>query len=151
MIDVGAPLRFVTAGGGMVWGVGEAGTVVALDPQRRAVTSRTELGAGEYRIEYGEGAVWVLDASGELVQLSADLRSQHRTSVGPDPHDLATGAGAVWVTDRLEGALVVVDPESAEVRARVHIGGRPGDVIVAGDQVWISDPGAGILVSVPLR
>ena len=95
--------------------------------------------------------MWVLDARGELIQLSADLRSQHRTPVGPDPHDLATGAGAVWVTDRLEGALVVVDPESAEVRARVDIGGRPGDVIVAGDQIWISDPGAGILVSVPLR
>lgn len=152
VVEPGVQLRSVTAAAGDLWGVGDDGTVVRVDGRRRAVTARAELGAGVYRIEHGEGSVWVLDTTrGDLVRLSPDLASQDRIDVGASVRDLAVGLSAVWVTDAIDGVVVVVDARSAEVRTEVEVGGRPNDVAVVGDEVWISDPDAGSLVSVVAR
>lgn len=152
IVDLGIDVRFLTAGDGALWGVGDAGTVVRFDPRRRVVTAQTDLGAGDYRIEQGEGAVWVLDRNAaELVELSADLGAQRRISAGVDPHDLAVGVGAVFVTDALDGELIVVDPGSGQVRRSLELGGRPNDVVVAGEEIWVADPDAESLIAVALR
>lgn len=150
--DVGVDIRALTAGEGGLWGVGEDGTVIRFDPRRRQVAGRAELGEGRFRIDHGEGAVWVLDMTrAELVALTPDLATSERIPVGPDPRDVAVGAGAVWVTDRFEGSLLVIDPSTGEHRTALPVGGSPGDLVVAGDEIWFNDPDAGTLVSVALR
>jgi streptogramin lyase len=152
VVDLGVPLGDVTAAAGDVWGVGDDGTVIRVDGRRREVTARTELGAGVYRIEHGDGQVWVLDTTrGDLVRLSPDLGSEDRIDVGASVRGLAVGLSAVWVTDSIDGVVVVVDARSLEVRTELEVGGRPNDVAVVGDEVWISDPDAGSLVSVVAR
>ena len=152
VVELGVQLRSVTAAAGDLWGVGEDGTVVRVDGRRREVTARTELGGGVYRIEHGDGQVWVLDTTrGDLVRLSPDLGAEDRVDVGASVRDLAVGLSAVWVTDSTDGVVVVVDARSLEVRTELEVGGRPNEVAVVGDEVWISDPDAGSLVSVVAR
>jgi streptogramin lyase len=152
VVELGVQLRSVTVAAGDLWGVGDDGAVVRVDGRRRAVTARTELGAGAYRVEHGDGQVWVLDTTqGDLVRLSPDLSTEDRIDVGASARDLAVGLSAVWVTDAIDGVVVVVDARSGEVRTEVEVGGRPNDVAVVGDEVWISDPDAGSLVSVVAR
>jgi YVTN family beta-propeller protein len=118
------------AGYGAVW-VGICGTpgLVRIDARTARITQKIPLAVGdllgESSIAAGAGGVWVLSASGQLVEFDPQKKDVaiHRAPVGATA--LRAGLGALWVTNSAEGSLMRVDPVSRRVVANIAVGAGP--------------------------
>jgi virginiamycin B lyase len=91
----------------------------------------------------GEGAVWVLDVSGQRVvridPTAMEVVEHIPLPVAPGDVVVA-GEGGVWVTDRVRGAVVRIDPATNRVVATIRLGHALdlGSIAVGGGSIWVA-------------
>ncbi len=115
-----------------------------------------------YRITATAGAVWTFELEGTLVKRDPETLEPLAQLTVPNSSIIAGGSDAVWVADAVDGNVLRVDAETAEVVATIPTGvavvedtfraGRPGQafsvegtyarigwVAVTDSAVWVSD------------
>jgi DNA-binding beta-propeller fold protein YncE len=136
---------------GSVWVCNaEDGTVLRIDPRRRAVVRTIGLGATPAAIAVGRGAVWVLTSpTKEVIKLDALGNVDQRIALPrpkvppPSPEwgsaSIASGRDAVWVVHGLASVAKIDARSGRVVRNREDLGGiLPGAVVATRNAVWIT-------------
>jgi hypothetical protein len=156
-----------TIGGGMLWGVANSvsdGSKTSwlvrfdLDSGKR---KRFNIGSGSHfsGVAYGEGAVWIADASDAQNSVTRfDPKTQGTTGAkiptGVSSDDIAVAPGAVLVWEPGDGHLTRVDPGTIEVTGTQKPRGYPrnqkvnrisSNVAVSNESAWVTDPAAGLV------
>ena len=155
-VAVGAlPSGIAVASDGSIWVTNTtAGTVSRLDPTGSRVIQTVEgAGPSPTGIAAGADAIWVAESGGQKVARISPATNTvvKEYPVGNGPSGVAVDtAGQVWVTDRLDGTLVRLDPDSGHVTPYA-IGLTPMDVAVGAGAVWVSDYDKGAVVRVDPR
>ncbi len=145
---VGGTPTGVTSGADAVWvttGFGQAsgdvGSIVQFGARQAQVEDRIPIGNGVEAIAFGEGAVWVVDRTRELV-LRVDTTNSHASPdeipVGAAPGAIAVGAGSVWVTSTLDNTLWRIDPTTYETVATIPLLTSPTAIAVGAEAVWVT-------------
>ena len=118
--------------------------VIRLDPQTRAVRSRTPTGAHPCGLAVGAGSVWV-ENYGDGTVTRVDGRTGRvlaRPHVGSSPYDVTFSAGAAWVTNYGDNTVSRVDARINRVRT-FDTGEQPTGVAPAAGAVWVTNQGDG--------
>src|SRR5690349_12977556 len=157
-VAVGAGAIWVVNGrsnGGGLIGTTEQASISRLDlrsavPTRttrlpgRTQPSQTDREPGVPAIAIGAGAVWAIDAQGDVVRLGADGGIAALVK-GLGANAIAAGGGAIWIDDG--GRYVVrIDPRTNRVATRIPLaaGGLDGIAVGAG-YVWVADAADGTI------
>jgi DNA-binding beta-propeller fold protein YncE len=131
--------------------------VYRIDPATRAITQDIAVGAGAGGIAYGEGDVWVANASAGTVSRIAGLAGQvvQTIGTGSEPTGVAVGLGAVWVTDPVGSTVSRIDPVAGQPVQTISVGADPDAIAYGFGSVWVAngldstvsriDPGTGIV------
>ena len=141
-------------GGGLI-GTTEQASISRLDlrsavPTRttrlpgRTQPSQTDRDPGVPAIAVGGGAVWAIDAQGDVVRLNPEGGIAALVK-GLGAAAIAAGAGAIWIDDG--GRYVVrIDPRTNRVATRIPLaaGGLDGIAVGAG-YVWVADAADGTI------
>jgi len=90
----------------------------------------------------GAIAVGFLLLGGDGPSVSQPIR------VGDPPLRLAVGPETVWVTSAPDGTLSGIDPETGQVRLRMHIGRGASGVAIGAGSVWVSNPRIGSVLRI---
>jgi YVTN family beta-propeller protein len=100
---------------------------------------RYGVGSRPLGIAFGEGAIWVANASDDSVTRIDPFTGSSRTiSVGQGPTAVAVGSGAVWVSNTADSTVSRIDPALNEVVETIEIGNAPYGLAVSGDLVWVA-------------
>jgi streptogramin lyase len=137
------PLDFspwnLTTGEGSVWITGnDADLIARLDPATNRVAATFAVGPHPIaQAALGFGALWTANAGGSTAG-RIDLVSGAVTSfrAGRQPHGVAVGAGAVWVGNHDEGAVVRLDPRTAQIQARIPLSSEPHTLAFGAGYLW---------------
>jgi YVTN family beta-propeller protein len=140
---VSGPAKGIVVTGTSVWVRGCCAKVTRVDAATNSVAAVIPLGAGSHEVPglaAGAGAVWVTDASFDLIweidpQASAVVRT---IPTGPSPAGIAVGFGSVWVANGGDGTVWRLDPVTGKPEAKIHVGGSPAGVAVGADRVWVT-------------
>lgn len=134
----------ITTSKDAVWmASGEAGDkVVRINPKTNKVVAEIPVAAGSHTVDFGEGAVWVTQSTGNLLT-RIDPKSNKVTGtieVGPKPRFLTVGEGFVWTLNQGDGTVSKVDPKTKKVVATIQCGlpGTGGEISAGGGAVWIT-------------
>lgn len=120
---------------------------------------KTPFGDGPFRIEAGEGYLWVLARDPQGRTLGSETGTKGKAGgfemrvllkVDPDTLEvlsftdepvfratLEVGAGAAWLANGDEGTVVRVDPETGAAET-IDVGGSPNGIAATEDGVWVS-------------
>jgi DNA-binding SARP family transcriptional activator/DNA-binding beta-propeller fold protein YncE len=130
-VPLGFRPRAIAADSRMVWVAGAEGTLIRVDPERLRVLRTLSLGARPSDVDFGRGALWVGDATGEAVvrvdvahdAVSARVKlppaSARAALLGPVAPSLAFGAGSLWIS-RGQESVVRIEPRSYRIRAEIR-------------------------------
>jgi peptide/nickel transport system substrate-binding protein len=158
--SVGAqPSGIAVASDGSIWVTNTtAGTVSRLDPSGTTVvqtiqqvgTDPTGIAISPSGASAGANSVWVADSgSRQVARISPVTNTVVKLyPIGNAPGGLAVDAsGQVWIADRLDGALVELDPASGK-ETTYTIGLTPMDVAFGAGSIWVSDYDKGTVVRI---
>ncbi len=156
----------VATGAGSLW-ASSADRLLEIDPVTGTILASRHVGAGHeaagccfsiHDLDFGDGAVWVADASETLARVSPHGgRVTGSTQLGVIPVAVKVGYGAVWVgvpnPNRPALALWRVDPQTVRVTQTITIGSASSylatlDVALGAGSVWVTNYEAGTLVRV---
>jgi streptogramin lyase len=153
-IDVGSTEQAgILATAGAVWvAVYGAGDVVRIDPRTNDVAAWIHVGGNPEDVLSLNGSLWVPNENGTLARV--DPRSRRVTAtvrVGADPDNIAVCRGRIWTSSLRGPSLVVVDPSTARVTARMPVGvGSVG--LACGRALWVANYDTGELLRIdPVR
>jgi peptide/nickel transport system substrate-binding protein len=158
--SVGAqPSGIAVASDGSIWVTNtSAGTISRLDPSGSSVvqtiqqvgTDPTGIAISPAAATSGANSVWVADSgSRQVARISPVTNTVVKLyPIGNAPGGLAVDAsGQVWIADRLDGALVELDPASGK-ETSYTIGLTPLDVAFGAGSIWVSDYDKGAVVRI---
>jgi virginiamycin B lyase len=144
--DVGAAPCGITDAEGSVW-VSDAAEAVLyrVDPSTGAATKATDLDTSPCEITVAFGSLWVVTQSGFVDRV--EPRSGRRTArvpVGATSYQVVRTPGALWVSNRGDGTLTRIDPDTAEAVETVRLRDvKPGGMAYAAGALWIGDDTSG--------
>jgi virginiamycin B lyase len=85
--------------------------------------------------------VWTLNANtASVTKIDPQTRGVMATiplGVGRAPSSLAVGSGAVWVSNRGDGTVTRVDPDTYETES-IRVGNSPAGLAAVGNEVWVT-------------
>jgi peptide/nickel transport system substrate-binding protein len=112
-----------------------------LDPTAMKVSSALSLGGRPGAVAYGEGALWVVDAStAKVLRVDSSTREVvARIAVGSDPSGIAVGGGSVWVTNADDRSVSRIDPLTTAVRQLIVVGNDPTGIAADTTDVWVTN------------
>ena len=124
-----------------VWTASALGRVARIDPSSNTVALSVDMNdvSGLDDIAVGEGAVWALSASDDVVIRIDPSTGEEmgRIGVGRTPTAVAAGAGAVWVTSLRDGTLTRIDPDTVDL-VPTALGDAATSVAVGLGGVWVT-------------
>ncbi len=127
-------------GDGSLWSVDDrSGEVLRIDPARRRVTARIQVGDGPADLVFRGGRAWVINHRDRgLVAIETSTNSVRRlaTVPGDAPERMAWESGSLWVTGRGTD-LLRLDPDTGAVQATIEIGAGGIDVVAAAGSLWV--------------
>ncbi len=142
----------IASGGGSVWvSDAQAGTVVKVNPNTRAVVDTIPVGSGPAGIAFGDRAVWVaLSGDGELARIDPTTGDVTRVSVGNGPTGVAVSHGSVWVTNYIDDTVMRVETRTTpyKVVSRVGVGVEPLAVAADASGAWVANYGDGTVTRI---
>jgi streptogramin lyase len=144
----------VRAGDGSLWITrAHANQLLRVDPATGAVLADVDVAPESVFLAFGEGGVWTMGSTGEVVHVDPATNSVVATiPTGGDVFhgDVAVGGGYVWVRVS-ESLFAQIDPATDTVVARYGPPSEGSGGIDADTQaVWVSDYLAQTLWRVPL-
>jgi YVTN family beta-propeller protein len=157
----------VATGAGSLW-ASSGDRLLEIDPVTGTIVSSRHVGAGHegaagccfsiHDLDFGDGAVWVADASETLARVSPHGgRVTGSTQLGVIPAAVKVGYGAVWVglpdPNRPVLALWRVDPRTVRVTQTITLGSSNKylaslDVALGAGSVWVTNYDDGTLMRV---
>jgi YVTN family beta-propeller protein len=156
----------VASGGGSIW-TSSGNRLLEIDPVTDTIVARRDVGEGHggsgccfsiHDLDFGDGAVWVVDASQTLARVSPrGGQVTGSTQLGVIPVAVKVGYGAVWVglpdPNRPVLALWRVDPRTVRVTQTITLGSANSylatlDVALGSGSVWVTNYEEGTLVRV---
>jgi YVTN family beta-propeller protein len=157
----------VATGAGSLW-ASSGDRLLEIDPVTGTIVSSRHVGAGHegaagccfsiHDLDFGDGAVWVADASETLARVSPHGgRVTGSTQLGVIPAAVKVGYGAVWVglpdPNRPVLALWRVDPRTVRVTQTITLGRQNNylasmDVALGAGSVWVTNYDEGTLMRV---
>jgi YVTN family beta-propeller protein len=156
----------VATGAGSLW-ASSGDRLLEIDPVTGTIVTSRHVGAGHegagccfsiHDLDYGDGAVWVVDASQTLGRVSPRSgRVTGSTQLGVIPVAVKFGYGAVWIglpdPNRPMLALWRVDPKTVRVTQTIGLGPAHEylatlDVALGAGSVWVTNYEEGTLVRV---
>jgi streptogramin lyase len=130
------------AGAGSIWSVDDrAGEVVRVDPVRRRVAARIQVGDGPADMVFRDARAWVInhrDLGLVAIDTATNRPRRLATLSGANvaPERIAWANGSLWVTGR--GAdLYKLDPDTGATQATIDIGASGIDVVAAAGALWV--------------
>ena len=145
----------ITAADGSLWVTNpDAGTVVRIDAETKALVDTIQVGVDPAGIAADEEAVWVVESGGPTVSRISTVTNEvvgDPIGVGNGPVDIAVGEGAVWVTNRLDGTVSKIDPErgvGGELLETIPVGFNPSGIAIGFGDVWVALAGSNQVVRV---
>jgi YVTN family beta-propeller protein len=164
--DRSASAWAVAIGAGSLW-ASSANRLLQIDPRTSTIVEDRPVGAEEHDslccfsihdLDFGEGAVWIADASQTLARVSPRGGNvTGSTELGVIPAAVKVGYGAVWLgvpdPNRPVLALWRVDPGTVRVTQTITIGSSNNylasmDVALGAGSVWVTNYDDGTLVRV---
>jgi YVTN family beta-propeller protein len=140
-----------------VWVTDESGDLSKLDPQYDRIVSTRPLAelsyfGGTVRPTLAAfGAIWLVDPEGSVSRIDPDsARRLGSVGVGNGPSAIAAGAGSLWVTNRADGTVTRIDPETL-VTTSIPVGHGPVAVAVNAAGAWVANSGDNTVVRVHLE
>jgi YVTN family beta-propeller protein len=140
----GGPKGSVAVGSGSVWAAYGSTAVARVDPASNRVVATGFAGFAASAIAYGEGALWIANATDNTVsRFSPETnRKVEDVNVGRGPSGVTVGGGAVWVADTGDNAVSRIDPQSRSVTT-IPVGIRPVGIAYGEGGVWVANSGDG--------
>ncbi len=142
-IEVGGrPLDITIDDGGVAWVTSfDDGTITRIDTgSGKAVGEPIEVGGRLRGIAAGDGAVWVADASNDLVTRVDDRGAGESVEVGNDPRELAVDGGFVWVANAGDDTVTRIDAKTGKVVGDpIAVGDDPIGIAAGGGAVWTAN------------
>src|SRR5205823_5067476 len=147
----------VAVGGGSVWAAYGSTAVARVDPASNRVVATGFAGFAASAIAFGEGALWIANATDNTVSVFSPEtnRKVGDVNVGRLPSGVTVGGGAVWVADAGDDAVSRIDPGSRSVTT-IPVGKAPVGIVYGEGGVWVAnsedgtvsriDPGRGKVV-----
>ena len=130
------------AGAGSLWSADDrSGEIVRIDPARRRVVTRIQVGDGPADMVFRDGRAWVVnhrDLAVVVIDTSTNRPRRLVTLSVPNgaPERLAWAAGSLWVTGRGTD-LLRLDPETGAVQKTIEIGVGGIDVVASASALWV--------------
>jgi streptogramin lyase len=144
--DVGGSPCGITDAKGSIW-VSDAagGQLLRVDPATGASEVATKLDATPCEITVAYGSLWVVTQSGYVDRIDPSTGKQiARVRVGGTSYQVAATPGALWVSNRGDGTLTKIDPETNKPVDTVRTPGvQPGGLVFASGSLWIGDDTTG--------
>jgi YVTN family beta-propeller protein len=140
----GGPKGSVAVGGRSVWVAYGSTAVARVDPASNRVIATGFAGFAASAIAYGEGALWIANATDNTVsRFSPETnRKVGDVNVGRGPSGVTVGGGAVWVADTGDNAVSRIDPQSRSVTT-IPVGNGPVGIAYGEGGVWVANSGDG--------
>ena len=142
---------FPVVGGGSVWitvppsdGNGRH-ELWRVDPNHGTIDSTIQIGGDPFPPVAAAGAIWTVDAAGEIV-VRVDMETERvlTRDIGSMPGALAGGAGHVWAST--PGAITELDPATGRPINTIEVSGAARGLAWAGGHLWMStDVGVSIV------
>ena len=154
-VEGGAPTG-LAATAGAVWVSTGAGVVNRIDPRfDRVVDIRRQLSGSFFSSPTAArptlaayGAIWVVHPDGYVTRLDPRSgRTLETVGVGNSPSAIAAGAESVWVTNRADGTVTRIDPET-RVTQTIPTGHGPSAVTADDVAAWVANAGDNAVVRV---
>ena len=141
-----------------VWIASSQETLARFSPPAHRLTAEVSLGVIPMALARGDRFVWVASTA-HIDQGKRPVRATYRAAVWkvdpvaarviettqfgrelrhPPTLDIAVGAGAVWVTNYDEGAVVKIDPRTAQVMRTIKIGGHASAIAFGRNRLWVT-------------
>ncbi len=118
-----------------------ANSVGFIDAKNNKVRSQVAVEAAPTSAAYGEGALWIANASGGTVsRVDPKTRTLRQTiTVGSTPSGIAVGGGGVWVANHDDGTVSWINPVSNAVVKTITVGNGPTAVAYGFGSVWVTN------------
>jgi DNA-binding SARP family transcriptional activator/ABC-type branched-subunit amino acid transport system substrate-binding protein len=108
-------------------------------------TSALLRGAGGSALATGRGAVWAIDANGNVDRIDSATRTVVATVTGLDVQVIAASGDDVWVDDGIN-TLARIDPRTDRITTRITLDTNELDGIALGaGAVWVADARDGLV------
>lgn len=132
---------YLAFGFGSLWAVsGTRQLIQKIDPQTDSVVKRTGLGKEPGFLAAGEGAVWVQEqGDGTVARVdpaTGDVAGRVKVDESLKYGDIDTGGGRVWLRTTTGQTIVVIDPISLAILARVGKESGSGGLRYTPTGVW---------------
>ena len=124
---------------------GQASAPIPLPPPRDL--NNGSLGGAVWA---GAGAVWVVDADGDVVRIDPDTRQQTAIAEGINVWGIVADQQSVWAIGDAH-ILFRIDPDTGKVAHEYPLdpgGGDLGGPAIGGGSVWVSFKGYGIIARI---
>ena len=153
-IGVGSNPTSLIGAVGSIWIVDEGSAELTRVPLEQSDEARREsvpLKLDQPRgIAFGLGALWVSDASGQVVRVDPeDPSKQVAFKVDGDPGSLLVVDDRIWVVNPGDGTVTVFDPASRDSET-IDVGGEPRDLAADSRRLWVANAD-GYVTSIDLR
>jgi len=101
-------------------------------------------------LTYGFGYIWALHARTATLQridpntneVDRVITLDDKSGKGAESWDVEAGFDRLWITNPRAGEVIIVDPASEEVVARIRDVGRPLTVFVSKENLWVHSRGS---------
>jgi DNA-binding beta-propeller fold protein YncE/predicted Ser/Thr protein kinase len=146
------PLR-LAVGPRTVWVTSATdGTLSAVDPEARQVTSKLRLGKGVSGVAIGAGSVWVSNPrTGKILRIDPDRGVIAEVPVGGSPGAIVFGGGRIWVADEDGAGITAIDAKQARVARRgLEPHAAPLRLAVGAGGLWVSSASTGTVRRIDL-
>jgi streptogramin lyase len=142
-IKVEAGSCYLAFGDNSLWVVSAGSqTVQKVDPASNLVTKTTKLGKQPGFLAAGEGGVWVQEQGDGTVArvdpLTGDVSGRVKIDETLKYGDIDTGGGKIWLRTTANQTMVVIDPISLAIVARVGQASGSGALRYTPTGVWTS-------------
>jgi YVTN family beta-propeller protein len=139
----------VAVGGGSVWLVSSAETVIRVSGATVDPTGEASIGVTPTALAIGGGSIWVAAAAPYGSHAAVwrfdpiTARVTQTTTLGkvvgyPPTLEIAFGEGAVWVASYDVGTVTRLDPVTGNVVATIRLGGHPSGIAVGAKRIWVT-------------
>jgi YVTN family beta-propeller protein len=134
----------VITGAGSVWVTYSDSSVTRINPSSMAVQASMFAGNLPSAIAFGNGSLWVANASDNTVtRFSPATNAREATiSVGRRPSGVTVGARAVWVTATADDRVSRIDPR-VNSSTTITVGDAPVGVAYGAGAVWVANSADG--------
>jgi YVTN family beta-propeller protein len=119
----------------------DANSAGVIDPVSGRIVAEVPLATGPGSIAYGDGAIWVTNATdGTVVRIDPARRAVVQTiEVGASPRGLAVDAGSVWVANSDDRTVSRVNVAANRVVQTTQVGGGSSGVALGAGSVWVAN------------